>query len=68
MKTFKKNLYPLLTLARPLVLTGLIQSSVFFFQTLFIAHLGQEALAAGALVSWLFGTLFVIIIWNIKFY
>jgi MATE family multidrug resistance protein len=61
MKTFKKNLYPLLALAIPLVITGLIQSSVFFFQTLFIAHLGQEALAAGALVSWLFGTLFVIL-------
>lgn len=61
MKTFKSNLYPLLALAIPLALTGLIQSSVFFFQTLFIALLGQDALAAGALVSWLFGTLFVIL-------
>lgn len=48
-------------MAIPLALTGLIQSSVFFFQTLFIAHLGQAALAAGALVSWVFGTLFVIL-------
>lgn len=60
-KSLKNNLYPLLTLAIPLVLTGAIQSSVLFFQTLFIAHLGQDALAAGALVSWLFGTLFVIL-------
>ena len=61
MNFFKKSLYPLLILIVPLVLTGAIQSSVFFFQTLFIAHLGQEALAAGALVTWLFGTLFVIL-------
>ena len=47
-------------LAMPLVLTGLSQSLVFFFETLFLAHLGADILAAGALVGWLFGTLAVI--------
>jgi MATE family multidrug resistance protein len=46
----------LLRLAIPMALTGLLESSVFFFETLFLAHLGSEVMAAGALVSWLFGT------------
>ena len=57
----KNDLYPLLKLTVPLVLAGVIQSSIFFFETVFLAHLSQEALAAGALVSWLFGTLVVIL-------
>lgn len=61
MKPLKDNLYPLLKLAMPLVLTGSMQSSVFFFQTLFLAHLGQDSLAAGALVVWVFGTVYVIL-------
>ncbi len=62
MKLFKDNIYPLLILAFPLALTGLLQSSTYFFETMFLAHLSQEALAAGALVSWLFGTFIVILI------
>jgi MATE family multidrug resistance protein len=58
---FINDLNPLLKLAVPLALTGIIQSSVFFFETLFLAHLDQQTLAAGALVSWLFGTLAVIL-------
>ncbi len=62
MKLLKKNFYPLLLLAIPLTLTGLLQSSTYFFETMFLAHLGSEVLAAGALVSWLFGTFIVILI------
>ncbi len=51
----------LLKLAIPLILTGLIESSIGFFSTLFLAHLGQKELAAGALVSWLFVTLMMIL-------
>jgi MATE family multidrug resistance protein len=50
----------LLKLAMPLILTGLIQSAIVFFTTLFLAHLGQDILAASSLVSWLFGTIAVI--------
>jgi MATE family multidrug resistance protein len=59
--SLKNDLYPLLTLAIPLALTGLAQSSVFFFETLFLAHVSQEVLAAGALVSWFFSTIAVIL-------
>ena len=58
----KNDVKPLLSLAIPLAFTGLLQSSVYFFETLFLAHLGTDALAAGALVSWLFGTFAVILI------
>jgi MATE family multidrug resistance protein len=57
----KKEIYPLLRLAMPLIMTGLMQSLVWFFETVFLARLGTETLAAGALVSWLFGTLSVIL-------
>jgi len=50
---------PLLKLAIPLVLTGLMESSVGFISTVFLAHLGSRALAAGALVTWLNFTLIV---------
>ncbi len=55
------DLNPLLKLAVPLALTGIINSSVFFFETLFLAHVDQQTLAAGALVSWLFGVLATIL-------
>ena len=48
----------------PLALTGLLQSSAFFFDTLFLARLSPDALAAGALVSWLFAT-FVVILFGV---
>lgn len=57
---FKNNALPLWQLAIPLVLTGLSQALVPFFETLFLARLGADSLAAGAIVSWLFGTLAVI--------
>ncbi|MBX3708732.1 MAG: MATE family efflux transporter [Gammaproteobacteria bacterium] len=56
----KNDIYPLLKLAIPLALTGLVQSATWFFETLFLAHLGPATLAAGSLVSWFFGTLAVI--------
>jgi MATE family multidrug resistance protein len=58
----KNDLYPLLKLAIPLALTGMVQSSVFFFETLFLARVGTDILAAGALVNWLFATLVVILL------
>ncbi len=61
MRLFKSTFYPLLVLAIPLALTGLLESGVFFFETLFLARLGPDPLAAGALVSWLFGTFSVIL-------
>jgi len=64
MGLFKNNFSPLMRLAIPLALTGLLQSGVFFFETLFLARLGPDVLAAGSLVSWLFGT-FVVMIFGI---
>ena len=59
--TFKGDVSPLLKLAMPLALNGLVQSAVWFFETLFLARLGEQTLAAGSLVSWLFGTVAVIL-------
>lgn len=57
----KDNITPLLRLVFPLVLTGLIQSAVWFFETMFLSHVSPEILAAGSLVSWSFGTVIVIL-------
>ena len=57
----KTDLYPLLKLAIPLILTGLAQSSLGFLETIFLSRLGETTMAAGALVSWLFATLIVIL-------
>jgi MATE family multidrug resistance protein len=51
---FKQDIHPLLKLTIPLVLTGVVQSSLSFLETMFLAHLSASAMAAGALVSWLF--------------
>lgn len=59
--SIKEDFTPLLRLTIPLVLTGIMQSSMNFFENIFLAHLGSQALAAGALVSWFFATLIVII-------
>lgn len=58
---YPQSVYGLLRLAVPLALTGLAQAVIFFFETLFLAHLGADVLAAGALVSGLFGTLIVVL-------
>lgn len=57
----KNDVYPLFRLAFPLALTGLVQSAVWFFETIFLAHLSPEVLAAGSMVSWLFATVVVIL-------
>lgn len=59
--SFNNDVSPLLKLVIPLALTGVVQSSPYFFETLFLAHLSKEILAAGALVGWLFATLAVIL-------
>ncbi len=60
-QVLKNDLYPLLKLAIPLVLTGVIQSSLYFVETVFLSRLGEKTMAAGALVGWLFATLIVIL-------
>jgi MATE family multidrug resistance protein len=57
----KTDILPLLKLAIPLIMTGVLQSSLGFFENIFLSRLGEDFLAAGALVSWLFATLIVII-------
>src|SRR3990167_9995644 len=57
----KYDLSPLLKLAIPLALTGIVGGSAGFFETLFLAHVNHETLAAGALVSWLYGTFFCLL-------
>lgn len=55
-----KEVNILLKLAIPLLITGLVESSVGYFSTLFLAHVGTRELAAGAIVSWIFVTMMVI--------
>lgn len=60
--SIKQDVYPLLRLAVPLALKGFVQCAPWFFETLFLAQLGEYTLAAGALVSWLFATIAVILL------
>lgn len=60
-KTFFSESKILLVLAIPLIMSGVIETSVGFFSNIFLAHLGATSLAAGALVNWVFLTLMVII-------
>lgn len=59
--SLKNDFYPLLKLLLPLIAISIVNSGNSFFETLFLAHLSTEVLAAGALVGWLFGTLVVIL-------
>ncbi len=61
MNNIKNSIYPLLKLTIPLSFSGLLGSAIYFFQTLFLARLGSEVLAAGALVSWCAGVFIVVI-------
>jgi MATE family multidrug resistance protein len=58
---FKNDFLPLLRLAIPFALTGLVSATAPFFETLFLAHVDQTTLAAGALVGWLYATFAVIL-------
>jgi multidrug resistance protein, MATE family len=60
-KTFLSESRTLLALAIPLIMSGLIETSVGFFSNIFLAHLGPDSLAAGALVNWVFVTIMVIV-------
>ncbi|MEM1243798.1 MAG: MATE family efflux transporter [Pseudomonadota bacterium] len=53
----------LISLAIPLILSGLVEASLGFTSTLFLAHVGARALAAGALVGWFFAAL-MIVLWG----
>ncbi len=60
-KSFFSESKILLMLSIPLIMSGIIDTSVGFFSNIFLAHLGAISLAAGALVNWVFTTLMVII-------
>jgi MATE family multidrug resistance protein len=57
----RNDLLPLAALAVPLIVTGVMQSSTGFFENVFLSRLGENVLAAGALVNWLFATLIVVL-------
>lgn len=61
---YRHDVNPLLRLAIPLILTGLIESISPFFSTVFLANLGQQELVAGAFVRGLFFTLMVVL-WGV---
>lgn len=60
-KFYTDDVSPLLKLALPLIFSGVVESSIGFFSTIFLSHLGQKELAAGSLVAWMFATLMVIL-------
>lgn len=57
----KSQLKPLIMLAYPLILAGLAQNAVYFFETIFLSKLGIEVLAAGSLVGWMAATFIVVL-------
>ncbi len=57
----KTHVYPLIELTIPLILTGLIQSFCYLLINIFLARLGQDIYAAGAIVTWMEATLIVIL-------
>ena len=59
--SLKNDFYPLIHLLTPLIAVSIVNSATSFFETLFLAHLSTDVLAAGALVGWLFATLVVIL-------
>ena len=63
-KDFFSESKVLLMLTIPLIMSGLIESSVGFFSNIFLAHLGGINLPVAALVNWSFAALMVII-WGI---
>ena len=56
----RKDSKILFVLALPLIISGLVESSIGFTSTLFLSKLGPQILAAGALVGWFFATMMVI--------
>lgn len=60
LKPHKEDIKILIKLAIPLIIGGLVESSINFSSTFFLAHLGQRELAAGALSAWLFSTMMVV--------
>jgi multidrug resistance protein, MATE family len=60
-KLFLLESKSLLLLSIPLIISGVVETSIGFFSNIFLAHLGTTELAAGALVNWVFSTIMVII-------
>jgi multidrug resistance protein, MATE family len=63
-KIFYQEIKTLLLLAIPLMFAQLVEASFSFFSTIFLAHLGHHALAAGGLTWTLFITLMVLV-WGV---
>ncbi len=62
---FQKNDFKIfLGLAIPLMLSGIVESSIGFTSNIFLAHIGPVAFGSGSLVIWFFATLMVIV-WGI---
>lgn len=59
----KRDFTSLLILALPLIVSGMVESSLSFTSTMFLGRLSPEILAAGSLVSWFFATM-MIIMWG----
>ncbi len=57
----KRHVYPLVELTIPLILTGLIQACAYLAMNVFLARLGQDIFAAGAVVNWMESTLVVVL-------
>ncbi len=64
MNLSKNDFKNLISLAIPLILSGLMESSIGFISSVFLAKLGPLELAAGSLASWGFATL-MIIMWGL---
>jgi MATE family multidrug resistance protein len=60
-KIVRRDLSTIIHLAMPLAGSAIVQSSVGFFATVFLAKLGITEIAAGAVVSRLFAALMVIV-------
>ena len=64
---YRNDFYPLTKTSDTTCIDRYCQSSTGFFETIIFANVSPDVLAAGALVSWLFGTFAVILIWYVKF-
>lgn len=58
---WKRDYFPLIGLMLPLILAGMVGGLNYFFITVFLARLGPKALAAGAMVGWLYAVFYIVV-------
>ena len=58
---WKLDYLPLISLMLPLILAGMVGGLNYFFITVFLARLGSEILAAGAMVGWLYALFYIVV-------